>query len=67
MLCVSDTTLLPIEEHNKNDEDDESLLASPTTQQNTEGEELDMSDCKTVKQLYDQLQRIPPPVWPAGT
>ena len=51
MLCVSDTTLLPIEEHNKNDEDDESLLASPTTlsfQQNTEGEELDMSDCKTV-------------------
>ena len=66
MLYVSDTTLSPIED-NKNDEDDESLLASPTTQQNTEGEELDMSDCKTVKQLYDQLQRILPPVWPAGT
>ena len=31
----------------------------------TDGVELEMSDVKTVKQLYGQLQRIIPPVEPA--
>ena len=31
----------------------------------TDGVELEMSDVKTVKQLYEQLQRIIPPVEPA--
>ena len=45
--------------------DDGALLAPSSTELN--GEELDISDIKTVKQLYEKLQQVYPPVEPAGT